>query len=297
MLPVPTANNLFGLSMIRLVAVAMALSAIGPLHAQSPVRTIADVRTAAGHYWIEVDADGKVVLSAAAGARRVGCWMRPDTAESWSAAQRAVLDSTLTSRGGEPLTLGNTGSEGDYCHAMIERLVRMVGNTLTLRIEDKYYKTKSSVDLTRPQADALLASVLFAAKVAREADATGRQGHQSAKAIARNDAPLVEPNAGKPGQQVPGTGPLHYPEALRSASVEGVVHAQFVVDADGRYQEGTFKVIKSSHELFTQAVKDALPDMRFYAADVGGMKVKQFVQKTFTFSLADSAHPASQPRP
>jgi protein TonB len=45
-------------------------------------------------------------------------------------------------------------------------------------------------------------------------------------------------------------------------------------------------VLKSSHELFTQAVKNALPNMRFYPAEVGGKKVKQLVQQPFTFSLS-----------
>ena len=38
--------------------------------------------------------------------------------------------------------------------------------------------------------------------------------------------------------------------------------------------------------LFTQAVKNALPNMRFYPAEVGGKKVKQLVQQPFTFSLS-----------
>ena len=66
----------------------------------------------------------------------------------------------------------------------------------------------------------------------------------------------------------------------------GEMISQFVVDADGRYEPGSFKVLKSSHELFTQAVKNALPNMRFYPAEVGGKKVKQLVQQPFTFSLS-----------
>jgi periplasmic protein TonB len=44
-------------------------------------------------------------------------------------------------------------------------------------------------------------------------------------------------------------------------------------------------VLKSSHEQFTAAVRNALPNMRFYPAEVGGRKVKQLVQQPFTFSL------------
>ena len=75
---------------------------------------------------------------------------------------------------------------------------------------------------------------------------------------------------------------------LRSANVEGKVLAQFVVDSSGRYESGTFKVLKSSNEQFTNAVKNALPRMKFYPAEVGGRKVKQLVQQPFTFSLQKS---------
>ena len=72
---------------------------------------------------------------------------------------------------------------------------------------------------------------------------------------------------------------------LRSANVEGEVLAQFVVDTTGRADMGTFKVLKSSHDLFTNSVRAALPQMRFYAAEIGGRKVKQLVQMPFQFTL------------
>jgi len=102
------------------------------------------------------------------------------------------------------------------------------------------------------------------------------------------DQPYFEFQVEKQVQQIPGTGNLHYPDMLRSASVEGEVLAQFVVDTTGRVDMSTFKVLKSSHEQFTQAVKNALPSMRFYPAEVGGRKVKQLVQQPFTFSLQKS---------
>ena len=76
-----------------------------------------------------------------------------------------------------------------------------------------------------------------------------------------------------------------YPDMLRSANVEGEVLAQFVVDTTGRADIGTFKALKSSHDLFTIAVKSALSNMRFYPAEVGGRRVKQLVQMPFQFSL------------
>jgi protein TonB len=103
-----------------------------------------------------------------------------------------------------------------------------------------------------------------------------------------SDQPYFEFQVEKQVQQVPGTGNLRYPDMLRSANVEGEVLAQFVVDTTGRFEAGSFKVLKSSHDLFTAAVRSALPNMRFYPAEVGGRKVKQLVQQPFTFSLQKS---------
>ena len=87
----------------------------------------------------------------------------------------------------------------------------------------------------------------------------------------------MAPHAGNPGPR--------YPDMLRSANVEGEVLAQFVVDTTGRADMSTFKVLKSSHDLFTNAVHSTLPNMRFYAAEIGGRKVKQLVQMPFQFAL------------
>lgn len=76
-----------------------------------------------------------------------------------------------------------------------------------------------------------------------------------------------------------------YPKMLRAAKVEGEVLAQFVVGTDGIAEMDTFKVLKSTHILFTNAVKASLPNMRFSPAEVGGRKVRQLVQMPFQFNL------------
>ena len=89
----------------------------------------------------------------------------------------------------------------------------------------------------------------------------------------------------KPVSPVPGTGNPRYPDALRSSGVEGEVQAQFVVSEEGRADVSTFKVLKATNDLFASAVRSALPNMRFYPAEVGGKKVKQLVQQSFQFRL------------
>ncbi len=128
-------------------------------------------------------------------------------------------------------------------------------------------------------------------KVTDEADFSGKgvKGGVASGVVGGTAKPSNEPyfefQVEKPVQQIPGTGTPRYPDALRSSGVEGEVQAQFVVDEDGKAEVGSFKVLKATNELFASAVRAALPQMRFYAAEVGGHKVKQLVQQSFQFKL------------
>src|SRR5512141_284707 len=129
-------------------------------------------------------------------------------------------------------------------------------------------------------------------KVTDEADFSGKgvkggiaKGVEGGTAIVDPNQTYYEFQVEKPVSQIPGTGAPRYPDALRSSGVEGEVQAQFVVDENGKAEVGTFKVLKATNDLFASAVRSALPNMRFYAAEVGGKKVKQLVQQSFQFKL------------
>lgn len=128
-------------------------------------------------------------------------------------------------------------------------------------------------------------------KVTDEADFTGKgvQGGIAKgvekKVEVKDDQPYFEFQVEKPVVSAPGSSQPRYPDILRQAGVEGEVLAQFVVDTTGRAESGSFKVLRSSHDLFAQAVRSALPGMRFIPAEVGGKKVKQLVQQPFTFAI------------
>lgn len=77
-----------------------------------------------------------------------------------------------------------------------------------------------------------------------------------------------------------------YPAALRSAHVEGEVDAEFVVDTTGRVVPWSVTLTKSTNKAFADAVREALPKMRFVPAEVGGVRVQQVVQQPFTFALS-----------
>jgi protein TonB len=129
-------------------------------------------------------------------------------------------------------------------------------------------------------------------KVTDEADFSGKgvkggiaKGVEGGTPQRVGDQPYFEFQVEKPVMQIPGTATPRYPDALRSSGVEGEVQAQFIVNEEGRAETGSFKVLKTTNELFSAAVRSALPQMRFYAAEVGGHKVRQLVQQSFQFKL------------
>jgi len=90
----------------------------------------------------------------------------------------------------------------------------------------------------------------------------------------------------RPAKPVAGSVGPQYPQTLRDAKVEGEVMVQFVVDANGKAEMSSLKVLRSSHVLFTQAVREALAQMTFEPAEIDGRKVKQLMQTPFQFSLS-----------
>jgi protein TonB len=128
--------------------------------------------------------------------------------------------------------------------------------------------------------------------VTNEADFSGKgveggvaKGVVGGKGPVDTDQPYFEFQVEKPVLARENNPQPRYPSMLESAHVEGEVLAQFVVDTAGRAEMNTFKVLKSSNELFTSSVRNVLPQMRFYAAEVGGRKVKQLVQMPFVFKV------------
>jgi len=113
---------------------------------------------------------------------------------------------------------------------------------------------------------------------------TGTDGDVGKAAGAEDHGPYMEFQVEKAVEKIGGDAP-EYPESLKSSGIEGTVMAQFVVNESGRYEAGTLKILSSSNPGFTAAVKDALPRMKFSAAQIGGKKVQQLVQMPFQFHL------------
>jgi TonB family protein len=80
---------------------------------------------------------------------------------------------------------------------------------------------------------------------------------------------------------------IAYPQALRAKGreVQGQVLVEFSVDTLGRPDMSTLSVLQSDHELFTAAVRKAIPSMRFVPALENGRKARGLVTKQFRFAI------------
>jgi TonB family protein len=90
----------------------------------------------------------------------------------------------------------------------------------------------------------------------------------------------------KAAAPVPGGAGVRYPTDLRAQGVEGEVLVQFIVGTDGRIDPESFRVLKATLPEFEEAVRAALPALRFVPAEVKGVPVKQLVQQPFVFQLS-----------
>ncbi len=88
-----------------------------------------------------------------------------------------------------------------------------------------------------------------------------------------------------PAAMRPGNPRPPYPAMLRAAGITGRVRVQFVVNGNGRLEDGSVRIVSSSHALFTAAVLATLPRLRFRPAMVGGHPARVLVEQVFAFDL------------
>lgn len=124
---------------------------------------------------------------------------------------------------------------------------------------------------------ALLATPIAAFAQMSEASTGGGPNNGQAYFEFQVEKPAM-PHAGNPR-------PV-YPSSLLRRGVKGEVLAQFVVDTSGRADPATFEVVRPEDKSFVLAVRDVLPRLRFFPAEVAGHKVRQLVQQSFLFVAA-----------
>jgi TonB family protein len=87
-------------------------------------------------------------------------------------------------------------------------------------------------------------------------------------------------------------GPV-YPEALLAKQIEGAARVRFVIDSTGHASSATFAVIEANDRAFADAVRAALPHMKFRPASIGMKPVAQKVEQTYVFRI--TAKPGAVP--
>jgi hypothetical protein len=80
-----------------------------------------------------------------------------------------------------------------------------------------------------------------------------------------------------------------YPDSLFENAVAGRTVAEFVVNLQGDVVMETFNVVTSTHPAFSDAVRRALKDQRYFPAQRKGIVVQQVVQQPFDFQPDSTA--------
>jgi TonB family protein len=101
------------------------------------------------------------------------------------------------------------------------------------------------------------------------------------------DAP--HSNSAAPGfreaEPAPDNPPPRYPARAELGRASGEVLAQFTIDASGRARRESLLIVRSTHPLFSLAVRDALPSMRFLPATRWGVPVEMVEIQSFVFKI------------
>lgn len=95
----------------------------------------------------------------------------------------------------------------------------------------------------------------------------------------------------------PGSAAPAYPIEMLKQGVQGSVTTQYVVDTSGFADTTSLKIMRTTNAEFSDAVRAALPYMRFFPAKVGAKKVRQLVEQEFSFKIEQAANqttPATQ---
>ena len=146
--------------------------------------------------------------------------------------------------------------------------------------------------LTAPiEIPTVIPDIDLTAKVTNELDfsGTGVKGGIAAGVVGGkgvvDDQSYFQFEVEKAARMAPGNPSPTYPNILKATAQTGKVMVTFVIDTTGKADMGTFKVLESSHALFTDEVKKILPRYKFIPAEIGSRKVRMHVNLPFDFVL------------
>jgi hypothetical protein len=91
-----------------------------------------------------------------------------------------------------------------------------------------------------------------------------------------------------------------YPSVMMQKGIAGHATMRFVIDSTGMIDLSTVTLLDASHAEFVQAVREAMPKMRFHPAKMGLQAVRQLAEQLFKFELkkvASSESAAASKKP
>jgi protein TonB len=83
--------------------------------------------------------------------------------------------------------------------------------------------------------------------------------------------------------------PAQYPDALRSAGIQGRVVLEFVIDTLGRVDTASVRVLTTSHPEFALAARQVVYGTRYWPARLGGRKVRMQARVPINFTISRSS--------
>lgn len=139
--------------------------------------------------------------------------------------------------------------------------------------------------ITQPATSAAASATAELSSAASNDDAIGPAGAPGGLTSGSANRAFSLGEVETPAAAIGGNPALPYPEALRSAGVEGSVAVEFIVGSNGRVERGSIRVLQSANPQFSAAVRNYLASARYRPAKVGGKPVRQVVQQSFAFRL------------
>jgi TonB family protein len=103
----------------------------------------------------------------------------------------------------------------------------------------------------------------------------------------------IESEMGRPVRRDPASAAPSYPDFLQKQGIEGVVAVEYIVDTTGLADSASLRILRTTHPAFAEAVRAALPGMRFEPGEVGGQLVRQLVTQEFRFIISAPQLPAT----
>lgn len=113
-----------------------------------------------------------------------------------------------------------------------------------------------------------------------------------AAAVPNNAFSIIEVDSA--AERDPTSAAPAYPKSLMDKGLAGRADFRFVVDSTGVIDMGTVKLIAASHPDFARAVREAMPHMKFRAARMGTIPVRQLAEQSFVFQLQRAETPSPQ---